>query len=177
MTTHNPTELVARVLTMTGEVSDDRLREIVAGCEGVTPGPYKVRHHPLDEGHFFVEAPPHIQKGTGIKAAYGIEVLGEDTGESFYPLEQKKRDAAHIARLDPQTVASMASELLAARQEIERQYHNADGVLAEMRRRADAAAYYIDRLRTAHSGKAVRDLEEAGVAYYRLAGEARRQNP
>lgn len=37
----------------------------------------------------------------------------------------------------------------------------------------DAAAYYIDRLRTAHSGKLVRDLEEAGVAYYRLAGEAR----
>jgi hypothetical protein len=34
----------------------------------------------------------------------------------------------------------------------------------------EAASYYIDRLRTAHSGRRVTDLEEAGEAYYRLAG-------
>ncbi len=33
-----------------------------------------------------------------------------------------------------------------------------------------AAAYYIDRLRVALSGRPVRDLEEAAAAYYRLAG-------
>jgi len=82
-----------------GEVSIERLEEILAGLEGVTPGPW----------------------------TYGAQYLCRKAG----PSEQYERlasclpgqfdgiawnvNAAHIARLDPATVRSIVSELIALR--------------------------------------------------------------
>ena len=77
-------------------VSEERLREILDGCEGVTPGPWRVGKHPsgfqlCGDGMWFMTA------GWTVKDA------------------RNQPDAAHIARLDPATVASMARELISRR--------------------------------------------------------------
>lgn len=93
-----------------------------------------------------------------------------------------------------------ADALLASRQEIERLTAERDRAIADhqfahvraeaaeaalrlsaqgreevveaYRQALEAARYYIDRLYTAHAGCPVRDLEEAGAAFYHLLGEA-----
>lgn len=77
---------------MPEKVSAERLREIVDGCEGVTPEPWRVYED--KSGTVFV------RDATNTKSI----------GLNYYP-----DDAAHIARLDPATVRSIGLELIEAR--------------------------------------------------------------
>jgi hypothetical protein len=94
-----------------GRVSVERLREILAGCEGGTPGPWRVpRKTP------FVLRDPGPFPGD----AYGSVQIGEcgnwrDKDLVPFNMDRWMADARHIARLDPETVASIVTELLALR--------------------------------------------------------------
>jgi hypothetical protein len=91
---------------MTVIAVDERLLlEIIEGCEGVTPGPW-IRHgvrRKIGTQDYLMVGPD----GSPIAAF----PTGFDPSDAF-------RDAAHLARLDPQTVHALATELLAARKEI-----------------------------------------------------------
>lgn len=84
-------------------VARDRLREILAGCEGVTPGPWRA-------------------EAGGEGGARGVFAPQKPDGSSMviadvYAWPEVVADnAAHIAHLDPQTVASIITELLALRE-------------------------------------------------------------
>lgn len=81
-------------------VDDARLREIIAGCEGVTPGPWVRTEHKV--------------AGMTLVTHEDIRVAGlHHHGERR--LGNAHRDAAHIARLDPETIRAICTELLARR--------------------------------------------------------------
>lgn len=82
------------------DVSAERLREILAGCIGVTAGPWEAGHH-------WVFVPPDDAANNPTKALRNIL--------SAVPEAECQSNADHIARLDPQTVASVITELLARR--------------------------------------------------------------
>lgn len=79
-------------------VSDDKLREIIAGCDGVTPGPWAT------------DDPWIVYSAADGDILYLADTEDLDTSD-----EQMVIDAAHIARLDPQTVTAICEELLARR--------------------------------------------------------------
>lgn len=78
-------------------IDDDRLREILAGCEGVTPGPWRCERF------------GNIQSNE----CDGRHIVAES--DLTWGLNRNGANAAHIARLDPQTVASIVAELLETR--------------------------------------------------------------
>ncbi len=97
-------------------LTDERLREIGAGCEGVTPGPWRAE--------------------IGEEAARGILAPQKPDGSSMviadvYSWPEVVADnAAHIARLDPDTVKALVSELLQLRKENEVMRNERDEALA-----------------------------------------------
>ena len=103
---------------MSETLSDEELNEIIAGCEGVTPGPWIAREMVrYDEVRgYFVQAPDM----NGF--AYGAELLAEDEYRDIDGRDpgivRWKADATHIARLSPERVRSAFSELLAARKKL-----------------------------------------------------------
>jgi len=74
-------------------VSDERLAEMLAGLQGVTPGPWEVHAGKL-EGHPYCFV---------------------TDGKSNLADEVAPQEAEHIARCDPDTIRAMVSELLALR--------------------------------------------------------------
>lgn len=90
-------------------VSGTVLRDILAGCEGVTPGPWKtwavefVYSSGPDGANICAASEPRATKEIG----YTKPALGS---------EESATNALHIARLDPQTIASIVSELIARRE-------------------------------------------------------------
>lgn len=87
------------------KLTDERLYEILAGCEGVVPGPW---HRPA--------ASSAIEKALGgpvgvVNSDAGLVVVAREGKE----LERYKVNLDHIARLDPETVSSLVTELLDAR--------------------------------------------------------------
>ena len=72
-------------------ITDERLAEIERGCEGVTPGPWH----------------------TEVGARYGAVVCRGD-GRAIASADASEDLAAHIARLDPQTVLAIIARLRAA---------------------------------------------------------------
>jgi hypothetical protein len=90
---------------MSDAVSGTVLRDILAGCEGVTAGPW----HLYDVG----DQPslcPADAKGTSL-----LTIVDEAEHGSFAAFHSNQ-DAEHIARIDPQTIASIVSELIARRE-------------------------------------------------------------
>lgn len=89
-------------------VDERLLLEIIEGCEGVTPGPWAIEPHVsyMDADYAQING-----KGWGWFARVCVRVDGA-------PSKGGEANAAHIARLDPQTVHALATELLAARKEI-----------------------------------------------------------
>jgi hypothetical protein len=77
-------------------IGDDRLREILAGCEGVTPGPWMT----IDGANSHV---------------FDIRVVGRKRACVAF---SDGDDSRHIAHLDPQTVSSIVSELLSHRERL-----------------------------------------------------------
>ncbi len=84
-------------------LSDERVEEIIAGCEGVTPGPWTYEVQPFGSA---------IAKDSRCIATahYNLAIIGT--------LLPHAENASHIARLDPQTAASLATELLALRKRV-----------------------------------------------------------
>ena len=89
-------------------ISSDDLRAILAGCDGVTPGPWAngIHHRQETRDRDFA---PIFANGVVPMAMVPLSVGG-------YQDPDGPRNAAHIARLDPQTVASIITELLSLRE-------------------------------------------------------------
>lgn len=77
------------------ELSDEKLSEMLAGLEGVTPGPWH-------EGDHWVFVPP----ATGEPTHALENVLSQDKPQA---------NAAHIARCDPDTIRALILELQSLR--------------------------------------------------------------
>lgn len=88
-------------------ISSDDLRAILAGCEGVTTGPWANGLHYRQKTGDRDFAPIFANSAAPI-AMVPLSVGGYQDPEG--PL-----NAAHIARLDPDTVRSIITELLARR--------------------------------------------------------------
>jgi hypothetical protein len=97
------------------KLDDGKLREILAGCEGVTPGPW--RHHVPDKGYctdYVLSDAPEVAPDQ----EHRFRNLVAETDIQHAPAGEPQRftqNAQHIARLDPATVASIVTELLEAR--------------------------------------------------------------
>ena len=78
-------------------LSDEALRAILAGTEGVTPGPWHIDGGYADNGGHW----------TGIRNAKYADVIGEFGATNDI--------LGYLVSLDPQTVASLVTELLARR--------------------------------------------------------------
>lgn len=78
-------------------LSDERLREMLAGTEGVTPGPHEAR---------FCPALPLERVDYGVVSL----ALGRETCRVW-----DRDDAEHYARCDPDTIRSILTELVALR--------------------------------------------------------------
>lgn len=88
-------EMVSKAQPMSeqneGRVSDERLAEMLAGLDGVTPGPWDVKtHEEWNEGFDFFGGP---DKAFVFRA------------------DVEPEDAAHIANCDPDTIRSLLTEL------------------------------------------------------------------
>jgi hypothetical protein len=85
------------------DVSTDRLREILAGCEGVTPGPWSRFEGVIGRETHVIQA--NEGEGTLLVVPWDRAVDGN-----------AHRDAAYIASLDPQTISAIISELVRRRE-------------------------------------------------------------
>lgn len=103
---------------MPEKVNAERLREIVDGCEGVTPGPWFYRPQEHDDWGW-VRATPPSDGGPGWLIATArrgrAEQPGEDDIHRSTQTDPYGENARHIARLDPATVRSIGLELIEAR--------------------------------------------------------------
>jgi hypothetical protein len=92
------------------DISDDKLNEILAGTEGVTPGPW------VSEGSRSAEEP---DAGCAVIASNADhEVSNPSRGMVLWAngfRAECVNNAAHVARLDPDTVKAIVTELLALR--------------------------------------------------------------
>lgn len=100
-------------------ISDAVLDEIEAGLEGVTPGPW------------FTTGSPWFVSQDGVLAGSpdgNISFLIADCEDTFssreeyegpFPIGDKDADAAHIARLDPDTIRALITELRERRAQAE----------------------------------------------------------
>lgn len=107
-------------------VSEERLAEMLAGLEGVTPGPWEADGVRNEGGSGRFESyqvlavslerygkPPSLVD-TLNSAQVELHEDGDSESHSVWD-EQGRKDTLHIARLDPETVRSIISELLASR--------------------------------------------------------------
>lgn len=82
-------EKIAAMIPVAERLSDEKIAEIIKGCEGVTPGPWEY----LDIGEVW-----HAVEADDNHTPVAVTDHGDQTGE-------------HIGRLDPQTILSALTEL------------------------------------------------------------------
>jgi hypothetical protein len=110
------------LMTVTHSFGENELRAILDGLEGVTVGPWKAVCQPnFENGYTYtsvqpVNADPETMKHLAMASGeYHVCRM------THTPLERKwqryAHDAAHIARLDPDTVRSIVTELLDRRKD------------------------------------------------------------
>lgn len=97
---------------MSEKLSSEQIAAIRDGCEGVMPGPWHT--HLVDD--------TTIISPDGTKVATTCD-SAETEREDGYNIEYERmeRDAAHIARCDPDTIRALATEALESRATIEAQ--------------------------------------------------------
>jgi hypothetical protein len=108
------------------DVSTDRLREILAGCEGVQGGPWKLDKFacyiwaPSEKGGDFPIMDEVAEKGNVARLRGWGHYTGNGHGAlGLSPAEGEGRQRLtgnHVASLDPQTVSSIITELLSRRE-------------------------------------------------------------
>jgi len=96
----------------TDTLSERLIREIIEGCEGVTPGPWE-SDGIKNDGFMSYEVTDPNNRSVADALNAGVIEVQEEEGRGWD--EQGRKNMAHIARLDPATVRSMATELLANR--------------------------------------------------------------
>lgn len=109
-------------------IGDDRLREILTGCEGVQGGPWQLDKFacyvwaPSEKGGDFPVMDEPGQNGRVVELRGWGYYTGHGHGALGLPAEEAKRrqrlTGEHVARLDPQTVSSIVSELLSHRERL-----------------------------------------------------------
>ena len=113
------------------------LDAIVAGLDGVTPGPWRFHpHYKISGGGYgkIADSPtPHRYLGSTIMA---VGYKGAEVDD--YWLSIKDTNAAHIARCDPDSIRSIAAYVA----ELERQV--AARIRADERERADRYRYVLE---------------------------------
>lgn len=86
------------------DLTEARIREILAGCEGATPGPWTACHEgDCSCGYIF---------GLGGEAYILKALTIADEVDPVSTEEQAKRNAKFIVRLDPATVAALCNMAL-----------------------------------------------------------------
>lgn len=108
-------------------ITTERAQEIIAGCEGVTPGPWEcedVENRQDNDPPRFTSyevvgqttsVSRHSICDTLNSGSMAITVESDEDGYSAWD-EQGRLDMAHIARLDPATIRDAFTELLTLRQ-------------------------------------------------------------
>jgi hypothetical protein len=79
-------------------ISDERLNEMLAGLEGVTPGPWEFDGNSITDW------------GREWEASMSMEWVANGTGEEGMN-ERRDFDGAHIASCDPDTIRAIVTEL------------------------------------------------------------------
>ena len=101
---------------MTTPLSDADLERLREGCEGVTPGPWERHGNSL-----MVNGAVDTWSGPVLGTIYQAEetIQADAEGRTWQCWGDQSRNAAHIANCDPQTIASLVTELLAAREALD----------------------------------------------------------
>lgn len=89
---------------MTSPLTDEQLKDMLAGCSGVTPGPWQ-REEPSEWSSV-----TETRVGAPGDTLATLRWARNTSGNAH-------RDASHIARGDPQTISSLITELLELRAE------------------------------------------------------------
>lgn len=95
---------------MTDRLTDTQIKAIRDGCEGVTPGPWQTLRSDPAEGvncHWIKAQPSPALRGFSKEVAY--------VGGTYYADGPDVRDAAHIARCDPDTIRAAMDEIAESR--------------------------------------------------------------
>lgn len=95
----------------TEPISDERLAEIRAGLVGCTPGPWMLEietSEHVDESEEDRQPEVYVCSSDTCCDYTVVATMGRAEAISH---DRKSRDASHIARLDPQTVAAILSRL------------------------------------------------------------------
>lgn len=142
---------------MTDPISNEKLAEMLADLEGVTPGPWRAYRHPQHAGQ--------IQIGAGE-----IEGGGDGWDEwcvaaTFEASEPGDLDANHIARCDPDTIRSLIEEVQASRRQSPAGIAEALRELVRCVRGGDETAGFSmdDALEDADAALSSLSVEPAGV--------------
>lgn len=139
-------------------LDDEALREILAGCEGVTPGPWSLQ--PIGRMAMAVIAANRIvihsfdsavELDGGQRTDKILSDARRQERDGFATLEA---DAAYIARLSPEVVRSLATQAL------------------EANRMREALAWYAEQVRNCR--KITSDGSDARAALDRDGGELAR---
>lgn len=85
-------------------IPTDQLQAMLAGCEGVTPGPWQVKY--VGDGRMAFA----IADSDGVSL---LTIVEED--HAGFAAVYSDGDAAHLVDCDPDTIRSLVSELLALR--------------------------------------------------------------
>lgn len=109
------------------DLTPEKIQEIVDGCKGVTPGPWKWRPDGQSDERFLF-----------LGAQNGHTVLGVDgIGEDCWIESCNEKNIFHIARLDPDTVKELCKLALESKEAFEKGRNEG---LEEAAKSLDAAA-------------------------------------
>lgn len=135
--------------TLNPNVTEERVRSMLAAAEKATPGPWEVdeAENRDDRGRFTSYgvaarpswSPDHPKSvvDTLNSGVMSINTEHDEDGSSSWD-EQGAADTAFISLCDPQTISSILTELLAARRTIE---GAAGDVIAERQRQVEAEGW------------------------------------
>lgn len=137
------------------KLSDEQLREIREGCEGVTPGPWEADGAKNDGFESYEVQAPSGKSVVDTFNSGSIEIHEED-GRAWD--EQGRKDTSHLARLDPQTISALIDELLALREASQWQPIETAPKDAAFRRGLERAAEVAMEYRELHEQNGQYDL-------------------
>jgi hypothetical protein len=131
-------------------LTDDEIKALLEGTEGVTPGPWEIGEKKHDYAFTDYEKKhrtgQHVERWiiTGwedgqLKGKFsvvgGSVGIGIDGGQPVHMVQIRPNDAAHIARCDPSTIAELCTRLLSAEARVKVLEDAASALIADVKRR------------------------------------------